>query len=98
MRGLLRKLTTAYALAGYAFAIALVLGAMPHARVMAGADADGVTIPIQLLTTPLRREEPEQTPALRRTIRELPQQAPPQKPRKPARTRFADMDLASPAG
>jgi hypothetical protein len=98
MHGLLRKLTTAYALAGYAFAIALVLGGVPYARVMAGADANGVTIPITILTAPLRREGPDQTPWLRRTIRESPQQAPPQRPRKPARTQFADMDLAPFAG
>jgi hypothetical protein len=96
MHGLFRKLTTAYAFAGYAFAIVLILGGVPHARVI--ADADGVTIPIKILTPPLRREEPEPTPGLRRTIRELPQQTPPQRPRKPARTQFADMDLASSAG
>ena len=99
MRGLLQKLTTAYALAGYGFAIALVLGGIPHARLMAGEDLAGVTIPIQPLVVPLRRQEPEQTPVeLRRAIREFPQQVPAQRSRKPARTQFADMDLPSPAG
>jgi hypothetical protein len=99
MGGLLQKLTTAYALAGYAFAIALVLHGIPHARVMAGQNWDGVTIPIQPLAVPLRGEEPEQTPVeLRRAIREFPQQGPAQRSRKPARTQFADMDLPSLAG
>jgi hypothetical protein len=79
--------------------MALVLVGIPHARVMAGADLDGVTIPIQPFLAPLRREEPEQTPVeLRRAIREFPQQAPSQRSRKPARTQFADMDLTHPAG
>jgi len=98
MQGLFPKLTAAYAFAGFAFAILMVMGGFPYARTIAGADDVGVTIPIRILTAPLRREKREEAPALRRTIRESPLQTPSQKPRKPVRTRFADMDLGPHAG
>ncbi len=100
VRGFSQKLTTAYALAGCGVSHCLGAGqyfsCAPDGR---GEDMDGVTIPIQPLAVPLRRQEPEQTPLeLRRAIREFPQQVPAQRSRKPARTQFADMDLPSPAG
>jgi hypothetical protein len=93
------KLIAASVLAGCAFATLVLLSVVPNAQRVTGMASDGVTIPIQPLIAPLRREETEQPPVeLRPTLRELPREAPPQKWRKPARTQFADMDLASPAG
>ena len=99
MRGLLHGLTTACLLAACVLGIAAVLGGVSGAPMMEGANASGITIPIRPLVAPLRRGEAEQTPVeLRRTIPELPRKSPQQRLRKPARTQFADMDLASRAG
>ena len=98
MRAFLQPRTISV-LACSAFAALLLMGGVPDGQLMAGMDVDGVTIPIQPLVMPLRREDPKQTPIeLRPTIRELPREAPQQRLRKPSRTQFADMDLAFPAG
>lgn len=74
----------------------LVRGVLATDRV---TDSAGITIPIQPVSAPLRRGEPDATPLdLRGLIQQAPREAPHMRLRKPPKTQFADMDLATRAG